>query len=1415
MSATGGGPNNLGSGSVLHAFRRCAVQSPDRFAVHDGDLVMTYGELERRSRCIAAGLRSCGIGRGDRVMIAFGRSADFIAVLLGVARAGAAYVPVDPAWPATRVASLRAIVAPAAVVVQDGASSTIHSACGVDELLSEGAAYAEPFVDTIPAAHDPIYIMFTSGTTGDPKGVVVPHRAVARLVLDPDFMTTDGQRIWLQLAATSFDAATLEVWAPLVRGHSIAVVHDAIPSLDRIADSIENHGVTDAWLTASLFNAMVDHRLDAFAGMRQVLTGGERLSPAHVARFLQRWPGVRLINGYGPTENTTFTCCHTIQPQDTRAPDGVPIGVPIRGTTIRIVDDNLVDVGVGEPGELLAGGDGLALGYLGDRELTERRFARTGDDGSRWYRTGDRVRRDSPDAPIVFLGRTDRQVKVRGHRIELEEVERVLCSHPAVTAAFAMVSGERADERRLIAAFVVAPDHEMVTAESLRSWALDRAPKPFVPDWMKRLDAFPSGPNGKADRGAIEEMLTRGEDGTPYPKAREYPANQTAASTDDGDAEFDESWDRLASLVREVLPGVSFGREVTFVSIGGHSLAALRLAALANLRFGVDLSLAQLLGGETLGTVSKSIRSDGNHRPAPPDTIEQMPRASSIQRQFFFENAVDPTGIAYLEHAAFIIESGAFEPERMVAAFDRLLARHAALRTRLVMRDDDLVQEIDPIDRASDRRATVHPRVERAGAELAELVRNASARPFDLEAEWPARIDLFPLEHPGWAVVLTFQHAAIDEWSLRIIADELGRLYDDPSAPLGTALPYSAYSARESAESDPSRAQPIADVLRAIGRPPLRLGRAPAEAMTRTLPWPDPYKAAAANLGVTPTVFGCGVYAATLARVTGQRRIALLTPVTRRLGADLQRVVGCCNMMHPVVIETADPGSRAGIEATIQSAASAIANAYAITPVPFEAVARAIHQQGAGDQSPVPFGYAFETNDPFCPSFNELRARPLPIWNSVARFPVGFSIDHRGTTRSASFAVPRANGAAELLTQLTETIDEVAATLGVGAEPRSPGANAAEMTGHEWRGREQHQPDAIVRVSDRSDPIEAGIDTRQLASDAWTAVLGSPPVSDRQNFFESGGHSLLLLRLSARIRSQAGIEIPLGAFLESPTFASLVELIVQRTGDRGRADTSGFQVEEFGDGGRVIVCIPGAFGRPISFAQLADTFTARGSGVRLRCYNVYDAMSGRTVTDGFERVLGQLEEDFENPQTVGMLGFCAGGLYPLFLHAIAESRMRRLRLWLLNVYAPDCPEDWLSLRMQSVRDALLEPGLLPSATRDSLVTLWRMAMVRLRVQDEGVSADQFFHVEFQKLLARRSLGVWRGSSTVVIAGRKPIWRTYYRNSRLNGLAANLQGPTRKVVLPLMHHELLNRGVDAVADAIDQDIGVFARDERAS
>jgi len=554
-------------------FEEQAARAPGAPAVRlDDGATLTYGELNARANRLARRLRALGIGPESRVGISLERSAELIVAIVAVAKAGGAYVPLDPEYPPARLEYMRADAGAPVVIARE--STSVGAWIGDARVLSladEREAIEAESADDLEVEVDPeglAYVLYTSGSTGLPKGTGVPHRAIVRLVRGQRFAHYGPDEVVLQMVPVAFDVSTFEIWGPLANGGCIAVYPAGVPEPRGVGDFVRRHGVTTAWLTSGLFHQAVDDGLVGFEGVRQLLSGGDVLSPAHVGRALEILPGVRLIDGYGPTEATTFTSCHEIRAEEL---DGgaIPVGKPLANARHYVLDRGMRPLPVGVPGELYIGGDGLARGYLGKPALTAEKFVPdpfATIAGGRLYRTGDRVRW-LESGEVDFLGRLDGQVKVRGHRIELGEVEGVLCAHPAVGNAVAVVRGEGAG-RRLVA--YVTPAE--LDAAAVRAHAAARLPEYMVPAAVVAMDALPLTPNGKVDRRALPEpdFSMSGE---------EFVAPSTET-----EVLLAEIWAELLGLGR-----VSASQ--SFFEAGGHSLLAMRLATAVMERCDVDLPL--------------------------------------------------------------------------------------------------------------------------------------------------------------------------------------------------------------------------------------------------------------------------------------------------------------------------------------------------------------------------------------------------------------------------------------------------------------------------------------------------------------------------------------------------------------------------------------------------------------------------------------------------------------------------------------------------------------------------------------------------------------------------------------------------------------------------------------------------------
>ncbi|HVB38802.1 MAG TPA: amino acid adenylation domain-containing protein, partial [Vicinamibacterales bacterium] len=486
-----------------------AARTPDAVALRSGSLRLTYGELNARANRLARRLRACGVGPEAAVAICAERSIEMIVGLVAILKAGGFYVPFDPTDPPDRLAYLFAQVGARLILAPDARAAGLarHGlevyvpVRHADELGRE----ADGDLPNLTHPDNLVYTTYTSGSTGLPKGICIPHRGVVRLVRDTNYMRFEPSLVFLEIAPVSFDASTFEIWGALASGAQLVIMPPEIPSLRDLGETIRSQGVTTLYLTSALFSLMVDERVEAFAGVRQLLVGGDAISVPHARKLLAANPGITLINGYGPTETTTFAACGILT-RPGQVGHSVTIGTPISNTTTCILDDRMNPVPVGVPGDLYIGGDGNARGYLNLPDLTAASFVPDpfGRPGDRLYRTGD-LARHLADGTMEFLGRRDNQVKLRGFRIELGEIENVLGAIPGVRETVVLVHEDRPGDKRLVA-YVQPTGGGAVTDDACLDVLRAKLPDYMVPSAIVIVETFPLTAHNKIDRQALRAL---------------------------------------------------------------------------------------------------------------------------------------------------------------------------------------------------------------------------------------------------------------------------------------------------------------------------------------------------------------------------------------------------------------------------------------------------------------------------------------------------------------------------------------------------------------------------------------------------------------------------------------------------------------------------------------------------------------------------------------------------------------------------------------------------------------------------------------------------------------------------------------------------------------------------------------------
>ncbi|MBD9725901.1 non-ribosomal peptide synthetase [Streptomyces caniscabiei] len=1147
-----------------------ATRWPDRLALVQGDQSLSYAELAQRSDAVCAFLTAHGIGPGSTVGVWMDRGPAWPTALLGILKAGAAYLPLDVKHPQDRLKYILSDAGATFILVSRdrGAPPSDRVPFAVVEEVLDAST------DAMPRPTDAdlsalAYILYTSGTTGRPKGVCVDHgnlvhtlQAVAECYgLVPD------DRV-LQFSALTFDVAAEELFATLIQGATV-VLRDAgpMPDVGELMSLVEQHGVSVLNLPASYWHEWVsvlpEYPPSRYDRLRLVVVGSEAVDAGKLATWQAAAPAhVRWLNAYGPTETTiTATVYEPHAPSSVPAhrPSGgvVPIGRPLPGVRAYVLDASLNPVQPGVPGDLYIAGPGVARGYLGDPARTEASFLPDpwGEPGDRMFATRDRVRRTA-EGVLEFLGRSDDQVKLRGFRIELAEIEHVLRTHPRVTDAAAVLREDRPGDRRL-AGYVTSRADAGAEAGELSAQLVtlmrDRLPDYMVPASLVVLDALPRNANGKVDRHAL-----------PVPPASVEPRD--AASVPRTRTE-----QRLSAIWSDVLGTPAVGVEDDFFHLGGHSLLATQMVTRVRREFRVEVTLRRLFDHPTLAGFAGVIErapADGTAPSAEPIPVTERPARTPLsfsQHRMWFMDQLVPDN-AFFNVAEALRLTGPVDVEALQGALSAIVERHEVLRTCYPSPGGQPHQVIVanasvPLDKvaAGDE--------EQARAVVVERIR----QPFDLSQGPVIRAGLIQLEgsdadHVLWICI---HHIAYDEWSNNQLLQELSALYTTlttgrtmqlPSLPVqyadfamwhrewvsATVREHQlGYWRRQLAGSPPSL--PLRTDLPRPRRPSQR---GAAVTFDLGLEVTAGLRRLADAQGCTPYMVLLTVFGVLLQRYGAGDDIPVATPVANRNRQETEPLIG---LFFNTLVLRLDLSGEPDLGELLRRTKDVAVGAYEHQDVPFEQLVEELRQPRDPSRNPLA-QVLFQLHNRR-PGAGELTLPDVTAerfhfpW-TTARLDLEWHLRETGDTFTGIVNYATDLFAHDTVARMVDDFETLVAAVLDAPDTlctvRLAGA-ATATNGNADRsgGSRSSQDETTATVS----PPTVGLEEiRQRMCTVWSAVLGLDEVGLNDDFFDLGGQSLLATQLIARIAEAFGVRIPLSELFDQSTVGDLVNVVAEAKG---------------------------------------------------------------------------------------------------------------------------------------------------------------------------------------------------------------------------------------------------------------------------
>jgi tyrocidine synthetase-3 len=762
--------------TLQQLFEEQVTRTPDKVAAFFEEEHLTYKELNEKANQLARVLRSKGVQANEIVGILVERSLEMVIGIFGILKAGGAYLPIDPDYPEERIQ----------YVLEDSQTSLLLSQKHIkgasfngevlyidDQQLYTGD---KTNIGEVNQSQNLAYVMYTSGSTGKQKGNLTTHFNITRVVKNTNYIEITPEDTFLQLSNYAFDGSTFDMFGAFLNGATLVIVHkDQVLDMDRFSKVLHTYENTVFFMTSALFNMLVDTGVEHLNNIRQVIVGGDKLSVPHVRKALEHLGQGRIINGYGPTENTVFTACYEINEVKENG-ESIPIGKPISNTQVYIIDKHKKLLPIGVPGELCISGDGLAMGYLNRPELTAEKFVEHPFlQGEKMYKSGD-IARWLPDGNIEFIGRLDHQVKIRGFRIELGEIEQQLVKHHAIRETVIMDRVDSQGQKYLSAYFVA---DEEVNVEELRAQLSQELPDYMIPSFFVQLKQLPLTSNGKTDRKAL-----------PEPDRSIYSGGGYVAPRN-------EVEEKLAQIWSQVLDVEKVGVEDDFFTLGGHSLKAIQIVSKINKEFSIEMNLGDIFKTSTIQGLTQLISKSEYQAYNELEAVNKMDyyALSHAQKRIWFAHQLSSDRSAYnIPDTITLFEK--YDGSLIKKVFQEIINRHESLRTRFEAIDGNPVQIVDTECNFEVEFTDLYELSEDE-SETQNILQEEFGRPFNLECSPLLRVKVFKCNENKFHLTLVIHHIVYDGLSSEIVRKEFFQLYESYKDGVDLKLPPLKYQYKD------------------------------------------------------------------------------------------------------------------------------------------------------------------------------------------------------------------------------------------------------------------------------------------------------------------------------------------------------------------------------------------------------------------------------------------------------------------------------------------------------------------------------------------------------------------------------------------------------------------------------------------